>query len=136
MYALSDNADVVDRDPFSDFSRKPVLRSVPFLAFPYIDYIHEVQMLNRFSRLCHTEMYNNYGFCQRRCVQTSDLCSVPACGPSFKRSIWSLNALKPTVPFWQVVFLPTLLAEFCPPCDPDQHPPFHFQAKISVQGVL
>jgi len=136
VYALSDNADVVDRDPFSDFSRKPDLRSVPFLAFPYIDYNHEVQMLDRFSRLCHAEMYNDYGFSQRRCVQNISLVLSSRLLSLLQEFDLVTKCVEADSPFWQVVFLPNLLAKFCPPCDPDQHPPFHFQAKISVQGVL
>jgi ubiquitin C-terminal hydrolase len=69
LYLLNLNAEIIDRDPSTYFERLSDPHCVPFLAFPYIDLNHEVQMLDRFSRLCHADMYNDYGNHQRKCVQ-------------------------------------------------------------------
>jgi ubiquitin C-terminal hydrolase len=69
LYALNPNADIVAIDPLNLFQRFTDSRSIPFLAFPYIDLNHEVQLLDRLSRLCHAEMYTDYGNNHRKCVQ-------------------------------------------------------------------
>ena len=69
LYALNANADIVTIDPFSHFEQFTDSRSIPFLAFPYIDLNHEVQLLDRLSRLCHAEFYTDYGNNHRKCVQ-------------------------------------------------------------------
>jgi ubiquitin C-terminal hydrolase len=69
LYILNLNAEIVDGDPLTYFERLVDPHRIPFLAFPHIDLNHEVQLLDRFSRLCHAEIYNDYGNHQRKCVQ-------------------------------------------------------------------
>jgi ubiquitin C-terminal hydrolase len=68
LYALDSNSEVTDLEPFEHFQRFPGT-PIPFLVFPYLDLNHEVQMLDRFSRLCHAELYTDYQNSQGRCVQ-------------------------------------------------------------------
>jgi ubiquitin C-terminal hydrolase len=70
LFVLNSNADVVYPDAFSYFQRLYDPKSIPFLAFPYIDLNHEVQLLDRCSRLCHAEVYNDICNYQRRCAQS------------------------------------------------------------------
>jgi hypothetical protein len=59
LYPINANADIVTIDPFSPLER--FTDSIPFLAFPHIDLNHEVQLLDRLSRLCHAEFFTTMG---------------------------------------------------------------------------
>jgi ubiquitin C-terminal hydrolase len=67
LYALNSNATVMDVEPFELFGRFTGTQSIPVLAFPYLDLNHEVQMLDRFSRLFHAD-YCDYQNVQSRCI--------------------------------------------------------------------